>query len=117
MTTRNWKRLAAGLIVLLGSLQAWDSGAFSAAAGTVATVLAGLGVAVPAAAALLSERRAIHLWAVVASGMLLVAARTVSAVPLPELLLAAFFPTMMLLVWGRLRELRLGRSNDGAPVT
>jgi len=114
MNTRTWKWLAAGLIAGLSALQAWDSGAFSAGVGPLISALAVTASLIPAASLLLSERRGVHAGAVLAAAALLVTARVVAPVPLPELLLAAVFGGIVLLVWGPLNErwLRAGRVAD-----
>ena len=113
MNTRNWKWLVAGLIAGLSALQAWDSGAFSAGVGPLISTLAVTAAMIPAAALLLSDRGGVHAGAVLVAGALLLTARLVSPVPLPELLLAAAFSGVVLLTWGPLHErlLRAGAAD------
>lgn len=88
--------VVAGLIVLLGSLQAWDSGVL--AAGSLVRLLAWTGIAIPAMAALLSATHLGTVAAVCASAVLEIAARVVSPVPLPELLLVSMIAALLLFV-------------------
>lgn len=88
--------VVAGLIVLLGSLQAWDSGVL--AAGPLVQLLALTGIAIPAMAALVSASYLGTVAAVCASAVLEIAARVVSPVPLPELLLVSMFAALLLFV-------------------
>jgi hypothetical protein len=86
----------AGLIVLLGCLQAWDSGVL--ASGPLAKVLACAGIAIPALAAVMRASFSGTLAAVVVSAVLLIAARVVSPIPLPELLLVSVIAALLLFV-------------------
>jgi len=88
--------VVAGLIVLLGCLQAWDSGVL--AAGPLVQLLAWTGIAIPAIAALVSASYLGTIAAVSASAVLEIAARVVSPVPLPELLLVSAIAALLLLV-------------------
>jgi hypothetical protein len=88
--------VVAGLIVLFGGLQAWDSGVL--AAGPLVQLLAGTGIAIPATAALLSASSLGTVAAVIASAVLEIAARVVSPVPLPELLLVSVIAALLLFV-------------------
>lgn len=88
--------VVAGLIVLLGCLQAWDSGVL--AAGPFVQVLAWTGIAIPATAALLRASVLGTVAAVIASAVLEIAARVVSPVPLPELLLVSVIAALLLFV-------------------
>ena len=104
MNSRALKWLIGGVIAVVGTLQLWDSGVFRAGPGSLSTALALAGVALPALGAVATPRRELHVLVVLAGATLLIAARIASPVPLPELLLAAFLPTMLLLVWGAARE-------------
>jgi hypothetical protein len=88
--------VVAGLIVLFGGLQAWDSGVL--AAKPLVQLLAGTGIAIPATAALLSASSLGTVAAVIASAVLEIAARVVSPVPLPELLLVSVIAALLLFV-------------------
>ena len=88
--------VVASLIVLLGGLQAWDSGVL--AAGPLVQLLAWTGIAIPAMAALVSASYLGTVAAVCASAVLEIAARVVSPVPLPELLLVSMFAALLLFV-------------------
>ena len=88
--------VVAGLIVLLGGLQAWDSGVL--AAGPLVQLLAWTGIAIPAIAAVMSSSYVGTVSAVIASAVLEIAARVVSPVPLPELLLVSMFAALLLFV-------------------
>ena len=77
------RAVAAGLILTIGLLQAWDSHAL--AAGTVVALLAVAAVAIPAAAALVVNRAATCWAAIGATGILAFGARLLSPTALPEL--------------------------------
>jgi hypothetical protein len=77
------RSVAAGLILTIGLLQAWDSHAL--AAGTVVALLAVAAVAIPAAAALVANHAATCWAAIGATAVLAFGARLVSPTPLPEL--------------------------------
>jgi hypothetical protein len=86
----------AGLIALLGCLQAWDSGVL--ASGPLVQVLAWTGIAIPAMAALMRASFLGMVAAVIVSAVLEVTARVVSPVPLPELLLVSVIAALLLFV-------------------
>jgi hypothetical protein len=94
ITKRQW--LTAGVILTLGPLQAWDSNALGA--GRLIVALLATAVAVPAAAALLTTRAALHWVAIGVTAALVVTARIISPIPLPEsglLILIAAFPLIV----------------------
>jgi hypothetical protein len=93
MMKRRWTLALAMASVSL--LQAWDSGVLTAE-GFVQGMAAG-GALLPAAAVLLTDDPRVRGAAVALAALLLVGARYLSSVHLPELALAAFFPAMLVL--------------------
>jgi hypothetical protein len=91
--------IAAGVLAI-GLLQAWDSHIFEA--GATVIVLALAGVAAPPAALVLSGHRRAHVAGVAIGALLLVAARIVSSIPLPALLLASLFAGLGIVACQRL---------------
>jgi hypothetical protein len=88
--------LLALLVVAVSALQAWDSHALEAS-GPVQLVIAGA-IVIPGLAILRFQQLLVRLVAVGISALLLVGARIVSDVPLPELVLAAAFPGILVLL-------------------
>ena len=108
MSIPRW--VLAVLISGVAALQAWDSHA-TLAEGTVQILIA-IAIVLPGAAVLASGDPRLRGGAVVCAAVLLTIARFLSAVRLPELTLAAFFPAMLLLldhVAGQHRRASLGR--------
>jgi len=85
--------IVAALAAVLGLLQAWDSGAFSA--GSTILVLVLVAIAIPVATLILFRNGGLALVAVLIAAVLTVVARILSPVPLPELTLAVVFPGML----------------------
>lgn len=88
------KWIVAGICVVMGVLQAWDSGVLGAGAGIQALV--GVAIALPVVALLSTDRYGIHALAVAASFVLLTVARIVSPVALPTLHIVAFIPAVVI---------------------
>jgi hypothetical protein len=86
--------IIAALIILLGSLQAWDSNILDAG-GTVA-VLTSLAILLPALVALRPMTAKLLLATVTISAFLLLAAKRLSPRPLPSLLVIALIGGFML---------------------
>jgi hypothetical protein len=86
------RMLWALLTIVVGGLQALDSGVLHA--GGRAQLLAALGVAVPAAALASTEKWHVWVGGVIAAAILLVWARMVSAVPLNAIHIGLFVPAM-----------------------
>jgi hypothetical protein len=80
--------------LLVGFLQAWDSGALQA--GALAQALIVAGVLAPALAIAASDRFAVRLGALVAAVILLAWARVVSPVNLNALHIGLFVPAMFI---------------------
>lgn len=81
--------------LLMGFLQAWDSGALQA--GPLAQTLIVIGVLTPALAIAASENFGVRIGALVAAAILLVWARMVAPVSLNTLHIALFVPAMFIL--------------------
>lgn len=81
--------------LLIGFLQAWDSGALQA--GALAQALIVAGVLAPALAIAASETFWIRVGALVAAAILLAGARMVAPVSLNALHIALFVPAMFIL--------------------
>lgn len=92
----NQRYVMIAVCVVLGALQAWDSHALSAE--PFIQVMIAIAILLAPIALAVSADTQVHLGAVVAAAGLLALARLLSAVHLPELVLAAFFPGMLLLV-------------------
>jgi hypothetical protein len=84
------------LTVVVGLLQAWDSGAF--AAGTLVGVLATSGIGIVAAAIGVTTNQAVRLTALAVGFALLTVARVVAPSSLNTLHLALFAPAIYVLV-------------------
>ena len=96
MTTTAHQSLLATLALVVAGAQAWDAGALGAAAGI--QLLTAVGVALPAIGILASRSAGVRFAMVVSAVIVLVTARLLSAVPLPELALAAAFPGILVLL-------------------
>jgi hypothetical protein len=81
--------------LLIGFLQAWDSGALQAGALAQALIIAG--ILAPSLAIAASEKFAVRLGALVAAAILLAGARMVAPVSLNALHIALFVPAMFIL--------------------
>jgi hypothetical protein len=106
------RMLWAVLTVLVGGLQALDSGALQAGSG--AQALIALGIATPALALALTGKWAVWLAALIAGAGLLVWARIVSLVPLNALHIGAMVPAMYILFVCRLEKTITARRHGGA---
>ena len=94
--------LWAVLSIVLGALQAWDSGVLGA--GTGAQLLTAAGVLLPAVALVVSARWDVWLVALIASAILLAWARFISPVSLNALHVALIVPAMYILFVCRLQK-------------
>ena len=92
----------AALTVIVGGLQALDSGAFQAGSG--AQGLIALGIALPALALVMTGNWNVWLAALIAGAGLLVWARVISLVPLNALHIGAMIPGMYILFVCRLEK-------------
>ena len=92
----------AALTVIVGGLQAIDSGAFQA--GSAAQRLIGLGIALPALALVLTGKWNVWVAALIAGAGLLVWARVISLVPLNALHIGALVPGMYIFFVCRLEK-------------
>jgi hypothetical protein len=81
--------------LLIGFLQAWDSGALQA--GALAQALIVAGVLAPALSIAASERFAVRVVALVAAAVLLAGARMAAPVSLNTLHIGLFVPAMFIL--------------------
>jgi hypothetical protein len=102
------------LTVIVGGLQALDSGALQAGPG--AQVLIVLGMAAPALALALTRKWEVWLTALIAGAALLVWARVISLVPLNALHIGAMVPAMYVLFVSRL-EKQMAADSDGSTRT
>lgn len=102
------------LTVLVGGLQALDSGALQAGGGAQALIV--LGIATPALALVLTEKREAWVASLVAGAGLLVWARVVSLVSLNALHIGAMVPAMYVFFVCRL-EKKLAEPDRGAGAT
>jgi hypothetical protein len=91
------------LTVVVGLLQAWDSGALRA--GPAAQVAMALGIAVPAVALALTEKWAVWVAALIAGAVLLTIARLTSLVSLNALHIALMVPAMYIFFVCRWQEM------------
>jgi hypothetical protein len=80
--------------VVMGALQAWDSGVLGA--GTVVQLLVGTAIALPVVALLATNSYGMHALAVAGAFVLLTIARVLSPVSLPTLVLVAFIPAVLI---------------------
>lgn len=88
--------ILAVLALLVSALQAWDSNALEAS-GPVQLMIAAA-IVTPGLTILRSRQFLVRLVAVGLAAVLLVGARVASDVPLPELVLAAAFPGILVLL-------------------
>jgi len=106
------RMLWAVLTVLIGGLQALDSGALQA--GSTAQALIVLGIATPALALVLTGRWEVWLTALIAGAGLLVWARVVSLVSLNALHIGAMVPAMYIVFVCRLEKTVTAHRQGGA---
>jgi hypothetical protein len=71
------------ILIVMGTLQLWDSRVFSA--GAAAMAIAGLGLALPVATLIFVDRLDIRMGSVVASAALLLTAKAFAPHPLPAI--------------------------------
>ena len=110
------KWIAAIALVAIGSVQAWDSGVFSAPAGIAALVAVAIAIGV---AGLFVEHEGIRFGIAVIVFVVLFAARILSPVRLPELTLIGLPVFLMLVLGGRFRAMarqKNGTKGPGAPA-
>jgi hypothetical protein len=86
--------LFAFLMIGIGALQAWDSHVLQAERSVQAIVATG--IVTPAAAFFLSSTTRIRIVALLIAAASMIVARFVSEVGLPDLMLAAFFPAVVI---------------------
>lgn len=96
LTMRNEKLWGMVLILVMGSLQAWDSGVLRAPAYIAAMVA--LAITIGLVALLFAERMGMRFIASAVAFALLFGARILSPIPLPELGLVGFVIVMILVV-------------------
>ena len=99
------------LTVIVGGLQALDSGALQAGPG--AQLLIALGVAAPALALALTRKWEVWLTALIAGASLLVWARIIALVSLNALHIGALVPAMYILFVSRF-EKQMAAGSDGS---
>jgi len=92
MSIRN--RWWAALMVVLGALQAWDSGVLRAPAMIQALVV--LAIVTPPVVLLLTKEYGVQALSVAASVILLTIARVIAPNPLPTLHIIAFIPAILI---------------------
>ena len=81
-------------VVVLGVLQAWDSGVLRA--GWPIQILVALAIAAPPLAFVVTSEYGLQAAAIAAAFVLLTIARVIAPVPLPTLHLIAFIPAVVL---------------------
>jgi hypothetical protein len=95
-TTMTLRGGLAATALLLGALQAWDSHVLSAEPNV--QLLVALAIVLVPIALLATPRTPAHLAAAATAIAVLALARVVSSVPLPEIVLAALFPAVLVLL-------------------
>jgi hypothetical protein len=95
------------LTLVLGNLQAWDSGVPEA--GLLIVLLVSLATAIPAVALLLPLKPVYYLGSIALALALLAAARLISPIPLPGLFLV-LLPAAAALIFTGIYEQRLEKS-------
>ena len=88
------KTLLAVISVVMGLLQAWDSGVL--AAGPAIQLLVAVSILIPVIAWFASSSYGVHAAAVAAAFVLLTIARIAAPVPLPTLHMIAFIPAIVI---------------------
>jgi hypothetical protein len=101
MSLRETRTLVAVGSLLIGLLQAWDSGALQA--GPAAQFLIVVGVLLPVAAIAATVGQGVRIAALVCAALMLVWARVISPVSLNTLHLALFAPALYILLVAGLR--------------
>lgn len=89
------KFIWAGVVAVVGALQAWDSGVLRSAAAVQALVA--LAIVAPASALALTREARTQAVAIAAAFVLLTIARVLAPAPLPTLHLIAFVPAVILI--------------------
>lgn len=88
------KWIVVAICVVMGALQAWDSGVLRASPGIQALVAAA--ILSPVVAFVATNSYGVHALAVAVSFVLLTIARVASPVPLPTLHIVAFIPAVVI---------------------
>jgi len=96
MSLRDSRKLVAVGSLLVGLLQAWDSGALQA--GAAAQILIGLGILTPVIAIAAPVGQGVRIGSLACAALILVWARTIAPVSLNALHLALFAPALYILV-------------------
>jgi hypothetical protein len=96
MTLTESRTLVAVGSLLVGFLQAWDSGALQA--GPAAQALIVIGILMPVAAILAPVAQGVRIASIVCAALVLFWARTIAPIPLNALHLALFAPALYILV-------------------
>ena len=96
MSLRETRTLVAVGSLLIGFLQAWDSGTLQA--GPAAQSLIVVGILLPVAAIAATVGQGVRIGSLVCAALLLVWARMISPVPLNTLHLALFAPALYILL-------------------
>ena len=88
------KWIIVAISIVMGMLQAWDSGVLGA--GTGIQLLVGAAIALPVVALLVTDGYGMHALAVAGAFVLLTIARVISPVALPTLHIVAFIPAVLI---------------------
>ena len=108
MSLRASRTLVAVGSLLVGLLQAWDSGALQA--GAAAQLLIVLGVGLPVAAIVAPVGQGVRIASLIGAALILVWARMIAPVSLNALHLALFAPALYILVVTGLQHAAIRRS-------
>jgi hypothetical protein len=108
MNFRESRTLVAVGSLLVGVLQAWDSGALQA--GVAAQLMIVLGIALPVAAIVAPVAHGVRIGSLIAAALILVWARMTAPVSLNALHLALFAPALYILVVAGLQNAATRRS-------
>ncbi len=90
------RTIIAILIIGLGATQAWDSNVLAAPSWVIALVA--LAVALPALAVVITDDPGMLLAAIIGMSLLLLAAKLMSPVPLPALLVVAMLAGVLVII-------------------
>ena len=108
MSFKESRTLVAVGSLLVGVLQAWDSGALQA--GAAAQLLIALGVGLPVAAIVAPVGQGVRIASLIGAALILVWARMIAPVSLNALHLALFAPALYILVVTGLQNAAVRRS-------